>query len=227
MKVLIADDEQRIIKIVTDFLNKSKIDVVSFVDGESAWECFSKNPEEFDLLILDIMMPGYNGWELCRMVRNISNIPVIMLTARSDEFDELMAYENGADEYVTKPFRPTVLVKRVEALIRRYKDEKKDYSEYELDDVLQFNHEAHEVRINGEEVLLTLKEYKILNMLISNSGLVLSRDQILMNVWGDLYEGEIRTVDSHVARLRVKLGKWGEKHLKTVYGVGYKIEGMK
>lgn len=226
-KILIADDEERILKIVSDFLNKNGFEVVCATDGESAWDIFSASPNDFSLLILDIMMPGYNGWELCKLVRTISNVPVIMLTARSDEFDELMAYESGADEYVTKPFRPTILVKRVEALVRRYGDDVSSDKTVVNADTLIFNHEAHEVRLGGKEVALTLKEYSILKMLFENCGVVFSREKILSNVWGMDYEGDIRTVDSHVARLRIKLGTWGDKHLKTVYGLGYKIEDTK
>lgn len=225
MRILVADDEERILKIVADFLKKSAFEVECYKDGESAWNAFSANPSSYSLLILDIMMPGYNGWELCKMVRNISKVPVIMLTARSDEFDELMAYECGSDEYVTKPFRPTVLVKRVEALVRRYNIENTTENVEVFTDVLSFNHDAHEVRLDGKEVQLTLKEYSILHMLFENEGMVFSREKILSNIWGMDYEGDVRTVDSHVARLRIKLGSWGEKHLKTVYGLGYKIEG--
>ena len=226
-KILIADDEERILKIVSDFLRKNDYEVETATDGETAWELFSANPSEYSLLILDIMMPGYNGWELCRKVRERSKVPVIMLTARSDEFDELMAYESGVDEYVTKPFRPTVLVKRVEALLRRYSAEKELLSMESGNDVLIFNHDAHEVKLGGKEVQLTLKEYCILKMLFENAGVVYSREQILSSNWGMDYDGDVRTVDSHVARLRIKLGDWGEKHLKTVYGLGYKIEGVK
>ena len=225
-KILVVDDEERILKIVSDFLKKNEFEVETSLDGEEAWELFSKNPGSYSLLILDIMMPGYNGWELCRKVREISKVPVIMLTARSDEFDELMAYESGVDEYVTKPFRPTILVKRVEALLRRYSVEK-EAPAADSDDTLVFNHEAHEVKLGGKEVQLTLKEYCILKMLFENAGVVYSREQILDSNWGMDYDGDVRTVDSHVARLRIKLGDWGEKHLKTVYGLGYKIEGVK
>ena len=227
VKILVADDEERILKIVSDFLKKSEFEVDTVQDGEQAWDMFRADPSAYSLLILDIMMPGYNGWELCRKVREISRVPVIMLTARSDEFDELMAYESGADEYVMKPFRPTVLVKRVEALVRRYSSQADAVEDEAAKNVLIFNHDAHEVKLGGKEVQLTLKEYCILKMLFENSGVVYTREQILANIWGADYDGDVRTVDSHVARLRIKLGEWGEKHLKTVYGLGYKIEGIK
>ena len=226
-KILVADDEERILNIVSDFLKKSDLEVETYTDGDSAWDAFSASPRDYSLLILDIMMPGYNGWELCRRVREISKVPVIMLTARSEEFDELMAYESGADEYVTKPFRPSVLVKRVEALLRRYSAENDTGDVAVRGDRLIFNHDAHEVKLGGKEVQLTLKEYCILKMLFENAGVVFSREQILTSIWGLDYDGDVRTVDSHVARLRIKLGDWGEKHLKTVYGLGYKIEGLR
>ena len=169
------------------------------------------------------MMPGLNGWEVCRNVREISNVPVIMLTARSEEFDMLTGYENGADDYVTKPFSPVVLVKRVEALLRRVNSAGAGANEKEVRDLI-FNDEAHEVRLEGKEIDLTLKEYKILKKFLESPGRVFSREQLLDSIWGFDFAGDVRTVDSHVARLRTKLGEWGNKHLKTVYGIGYKIE---
>ena len=183
---------------------------------------FENNKKSIDLIILDIMMPGLNGWEVCRKIRETSNVPVIILSARSEEFDELTGYESGADDYVTKPFSPIILVKRVEALLRRASSSSQ-IAEREFNDLI-FNDEAHEVRLEGKEVELTLKEYNILKMLLQDSGRVFSREQLLDGIWGYDFTGDIRTVDSHVARLRTKLGEWGNKHLKTVYGVGYKIE---
>ena len=168
-------------------------------------------------------MPGLNGWEVCRKIREISDVPVIMLTARSEEFDMLTGYENGADEYVTKPFSPGVLVKRVEALLRRANGASAPQSEKEISQLV-FNDEAHEVRLEGKEIDLTLKEYKILKKFLESPGRVFSREQLLDSIWGFDFSGDVRTVDSHVARLRTKLGEWGNKHLKTVYGIGYKIE---
>jgi DNA-binding response OmpR family regulator len=183
---------------------------------------FENNKKTIDLIILDIMMPGLNGWEVCRKIRETSNVPIIILSARSEEFDELTGYESGADDYVTKPFSPIILVKRVEALLRRVSSSSQT-AEREFNDLI-FNDEAHEVRLEGKEVELTLKEYNILKMLLQDSGRVFSREQLLDGIWGYDFTGDIRTVDSHVARLRTKLGEWGNKHLKTVYGVGYKIE---
>ncbi len=223
-RILVADDEARIRKLVSDFLKKDGFDVVEAEDGDSAYELFIKHRDDIDLIILDIMMPGLNGWEVCRRIRELSNVPVIMLTARTEEFDELTGYESGIDDYVTKPFSPTILVKRVEALLRRANGSnvkrEKQFSE------LFFNDDAHEVRLDGKEIELTLKEYNILKKFLDAPGRVFSREQLLDSIWGYDFAGDIRTVDSHVARLRTKLGSWGNKHLKTVYGIGYKIEEM-
>ena len=222
-RILVADDEQKIRKLVGDFLKKSGYDVIEAEDGDDAFRLFQLNKNDISLMILDIMMPGLNGWEVCRKVRETSDIPVIMLTARSEEFDILTGYENGADDYVTKPFSPGVLVKRVEALLRRVGGGSSVISEKTVSKLV-FNDEAHEVRLEGKEVDLTLKEYKILKKFLESLGRVFSREQLLDSIWGFDFSGDIRTVDSHVARLRTKLGEWGNKHLKTVYGIGYKIE---
>ena len=222
-RIIVADDEQKIRKLVGDFLKKSGYDVIEAEDGDEAYNLFCENKNNVNLIILDIMMPGLNGWEVCRKIREISDVPVIMLTARSEEFDMLTGYENGADEYVTKPFSPGVLVKRVEALLRRANGASAPQSEKEISQLV-FNDEAHEVRLEGKEIDLTLKEYKILKKFLESPGRVFSREQLLDSIWGYDFSGDIRTVDSHVARLRTKLGDWGNKHLKTVYGIGYKIE---
>ena len=219
-KILIADDEQKIRKLVCDFLKNVGYETLEAEDGDEAFELFQKHEDDIDLVILDIMMPGLNGCEVCKESRALSDVPVIMLTARSEEFDELLGYESGADDYVTKPFSPTILVKKVEALLRRTKSSA--YLAGEKD--LTFNHEAHEVRLNGQEIELTLKEYNILKKLLENPGRVYSREQLLDSIWGYDYVGDIRTVDSHIARLRTKLGDWGNRRLKTVYGIGYKLE---
>lgn len=222
-KIIVADDEQKIRKLVGGFLEKSGYAVLEAEDGDEAYSLFCENKSDISLLILDIMMPGLNGWEVCRKIREISDVPVIMLTARSEEFDILTGYENGADDYVTKPFSPGVLVKRVEALLRRANAGGASQNEKEISELV-FNDEAHEVRLEGKEVELTLKEYKILKKFLESPGRVFSREQLLDSIWGFDFSGDIRTVDSHVARLRTKLGEWGNKHLKTVYGIGYKIE---
>ena len=220
--ILIADDEERIRKIVGDFLKKEGYNVLEAENGDITYEIFNRDKSRIDLIILYIMMPGLNGWEVCRKIRESSNVPVIMLSARSEEFDELTGYEAGADDYVTKPFSPIILVKRVEALLRRASSSAV-MNEKEFNDLI-FNDDAHEVRLEGKEIELTLKEYNILKVLLEDSGRVFSREQLLDSIWGYDFTGDIRTVDSHVARLRTKLGNWGNKHLKTIYGIGYKIE---
>lgn len=220
-KIIIADDEQLIRKLVCDFLKKENHTLLEAENGEQALELFEENPDT-SLLILDIMMPEIDGWEVCRRIRKKSDVPVMMLTARSQDFDQITGFESGADDYVTKPFSPVVLVKRVEALLRRNATSVgQKVNEYWG---LAIDPSAHEVKINGREIELTLKEFKILEKLLSPIGRAYSREQLLDDVWGFDYFGDTRTVDSHVARLRTKLGEWGENHLKTVYGVGYKIQ---
>lgn len=220
-KILVADDEELIRNLVCDFLRRDGYEPLSACDGEEALEVFRENPE-IALAILDIMMPNIDGWEVCRTIRETSSVPVIMLTARSQEFDELTGFEAGADDYVTKPFSPSVLMKRVAVLLKReaVKTETTIYNVGEL----KLDAEAHDVWINGSPVMLTLKEYSILYKLISNPGRVFSREQLLDDIWGFDFDGDMRTVDSHVARLRTKLGQWGTQYIKTIYGTGYKIE---
>ena len=222
-KIIVADDEMRIRKLVSDFLKREGYEPVEAENGQQALDLFEKLKDEVALLILDIMMPEYNGWEVCRKIRENSDVPIILLTARSEEFDELTGYEAGADDYVTKPFSPSVLMKRVAALLRRADGSSKTRNGKSISNLI-INEEAQEVHLNGTELELTLKEYNILLKLMENPGRVYSREQLLDIIWGYDYVGDIRTVDSHVARLRTKLGDWGIKHLKTVYGIGYKIE---
>ncbi len=221
--IIVADDEKRIRSLVSDFLKQAGYDVMEAEDGDEAYRLFEENKDDVKLMILDIMMPGLNGWEVTRKIRETSALPIIILSARSEEFDELTGYEAGADDYVTKPFSPTVLVKRVEAVLRR-SNSGASASEEKQFNALIFNDSAHEVRLDGVEIDLTLKEYNILKKFLESPGRVFSREQLLDTVWGYDYQGDVRTVDSHVARLRTKLGPWGTKHLKTVYGIGYKIE---
>lgn len=220
-KILVADDEELIRQLVCDFLENAGHKTLAAADGDAALKLFRENPDTA-LLILDIMMPGPDGWAVTREVRRQSDVPIILLSARGQEFDQLTGFEAGADEYVTKPFSPMVLVKRAEALLRRHTAEAEpraaDYWGLTVDAT------AHEVKIDGEQVALTLKEYNILIKLLSNVGRVYNREQLLDDIWGFDYFGDTRTVDSHVARLRTKLGTWGTAHLKTVYGVGYKIQ---
>ena len=217
LKILIADDEERIVSLVSDFLRAAGYETVTAADGAEALEKF-RSEGDFSLVLLDIMMPEIDGWEVCREIRKESGVPIIMLTARAEEFDQLMGFESGADEYVTKPFSPAVLVKRVTALIRR--DQKSD----EKEEGLTVDPASYTATLHGVTLDLTLKEFEILCYLFENKGRVFSRDRILEAVWGYDYEGDSRTVDSHVARLRTKLGDYGNLHLKTVYGMGYKFE---
>ncbi|MBE6766272.1 MAG: response regulator transcription factor [Ruminococcaceae bacterium] len=217
-KIIVADDESRITSLVGDFLSAAGYKPVLASDGAEALAAFSEN-RDAAAVILDIMMPELNGWEVCREIRKQSSVPIILLTARAEEFDQLMGFEAGADEYVTKPFSPAVLVKRVEALIRRSKTREQDG-----DRGLRIEREAFVAYLDGKELELTVKEFEILNHLFENKGRVFSRDQILAAVWGYDFEGDPRTVDSHVARLRLKLGDYGNMHIKTVYGLGYKFE---
>ena len=222
-KIIVADDEARIRRLVCDFLASEGYQPLEAADGDIALELFEKN-EDTAALILDVMMPNIDGWEVCRRIRRTSNVPVLMLTARSEEFDELMGFEVGADDYVTKPFSPGVLMKRVAALLRRSGSEEDDSSALPCVDGLCIDETAHLVTLDNKALEVTLKEYNILLKLMNSPGRVYSREQLLDDIWGYDYAGDIRTVDSHVARLRTKLGDWGEKHLKTVYGIGYKIE---
>ena len=220
-KILVADDEELIMNLVCDFLRRDGYEPLSASDGEEALEIFRANPD-ISLVILDIMMPKIDGWEVCRTIRQTSNVPVIMLTARSQEFDELTGFEAGADDYVTKPCSPSVLMKRVAALLKR-NAANVESTVFRIDE-LKLDSQAHEVWIGNSTVMLTLKEYSILYKLIAASGRVFSREQLLDDIWGFDFDGDMRTVDSHVARLRTKLGDWGARHIKTIYGAGYKIE---
>ena len=220
-KILIADDEERIIKLVADFLRGAGYEPVCAKDGEEALRLFGEQPD-IALVIADIMMPGLDGWALTKEIRKTSNVPVIMLSARAEEFDLLTGFEAGIDEYVTKPFSPSVLVKRVEALLRRTKGPSAKPAQEKQGVWIDEN--AFLAYLDGEPLELTLKEFELLRHLKENAGRVLTRDQLLDAVWSYDYDGDERTVDSHIARLRAKLGGYGAAHLKTVYGMGYKFD---
>ena len=219
-KILSADDEERIVKLVSDFLTASGYEVVCAADGKEALELFDKTGA--DLAIIDIMMPEVDGWAVTREIRKKSDIPIIMLSARAEEFDLLTGFESGIDEYVTKPFSPAVLVKRVEALLKRSTGQ--PLSGEEIKKGLIIDNDAFTAFVDGVPLELTLKEFELLSYLYENSGRVLTRDQLLNAIWGYDYLGDSRTVDSHIARLRTKLGDYGTSHLKTIYGMGYKLE---
>ena len=224
-KILVADDEQLIRKLIGDCLKKEGHTVLEAEDGEKAVELF-KNNKDISLALLDIMMPEIDGWQVCKTIRETSGIPVVLVSARSEDFDQIMGFESGADDYVTKPFSLAVLMRRVDTLLKRgaspVKAVEENDDEYNIDG-LKVLISAHEVFINGERIELTLKEFKILCKLCSHPGRVYTRDKLLDELWGMDYAGDLRTVDSHVARLRTKLGDWGTKYIKTVYGTGYKL----
>lgn len=217
--ILIADDEQRIVDLVSDFLHAAGYETLKAYDGKQALEIFER--QKADLAIIDIMMPEIDGWELTRLIRQSSQLPIIMLSARSEEFDQLTGFEAGVDEYVTKPFSPAVLVKRVEALLKRSEGNQTAFTEQKG---LTVDRQAFIAVLDGKTLELTLKEFELLAHLYENSGLVLTREQLLDAIWGYDYLGDSRTVDSHIARLRTKLGDYGSAHLKTIYGMGYKLE---
>lgn len=218
--ILVADDEPRITELISDFLSANGYNTLIAHDGETALEIYNQH-KEVSLVILDIMMPEKDGWQVCSEIRKKSDVPIMLLTARSEEFDQLMGFESGADDYVTKPFSPAVLVKRIEALLRRSGAKNVESKDKKG---LVINKEAYVAYMDGKVLELTLKEFEILVYLSDNHSRVLTRDQILNAVWGYDFDGDNRTVDSHVARLRTKLGSFGTTNLKTVYGMGYKFE---
>lgn len=224
-KILIADDEELIRRLVSDFLVQEGYEPLVAVDGDEALAIFEETPD-IALMILDIMMPGTDGWEVCRKVREVSQLPIIMLSARSTEFDQLTAFDAGADDYVTKPCSPSVLMKRVAALLRRGTGSSEETNIMAIDE-LKLDSTAHEVWLDGHSISLTLKEYSILQKLLAVPGRVFTREQLLDDIWGFDFDGDVRTVDSHVARLRTKLGEWGAQHIRTIYGAGYKLEVTK
>jgi len=219
IKVLVADDESRMRKLVKDFLNKNNMVVLEAENGEQACDIFYSE-KDISLIILDVMMPKMDGWAVCREIRKVSDIPIIMLTAKGDEKDELLGFELGVDEYVTKPFSPKVLVARVEAILRRTKGSEDDIVEI---GGIKIDHQAHVVSIDDKLIDLSVKEFELLDYFVSNRGKALSRDKILNNVWNYDYYGDARTIDTHVKKLRSKMGEKGE-YIKTIWGMGYKFE---
>lgn len=220
-KILVADDEERIVKLVSDFLTASGYEIIPASDGKEALDRFNAD-SDISLAVIDIMMPEIDGWAVTREIRKKSDIPIIMLSARAEEFDLLTGFESGIDEYVTKPFSPAVLVKRIEALLKRSSGQPLPGEEVKKG--LVIDDSAFVAYIDGTPLELTLKEFELLSYLYQNSGRVLTRDQLLNAIWGYDYLGDSRTVDSHIARLRTKLGDYGAAHLKTIYGMGYKLE---
>ena len=220
LKILVVDDESRMRKLVKDFLVKKKYKVLEAGDGEEAIEVFFGN-KDISLIILDVMMPKMDGWEVCKEIRKFSKVPIIMLTAKSEENDELKGFELGVDEYISKPFSPKILVARVDAILRRANKIGADMT-IEAGDI-KIDKAAHIVKVKDKEIELSFKEFELLTYFIENKGIALSRENILNNVWNYDYFGDARTIDTHVKKLRSKLGDCGD-YIKTVWGMGYKFE---
>lgn len=220
LKILVVDDEARMRKLVKDFLIKSNYDVIEAEDGSQAVDIFFEQ-KNIALIILDVMMPNMDGWAVCREVRQYSKVPIIMLTAKSDERDELQGFQLGVDEYISKPFSPKILVARVEAILRRTNQLSAEEC-MEAGGIL-IDKAAHSVAIDGEAIELSYKEFELLTYFVENKGIALSREKILNNVWNYDYFGDARTIDTHVKKLRSKMGKKGDL-IKTIWGMGYKFE---
>ena len=218
-KILVVDDEERMRKLLKDYLNADGFDIVEAENGQVALDIF-KSDEKVSLVILDVMMPVLDGWSTLRSLRNISKVPVIMLTARGEEQDELFGFELGVDEYISKPFSPKTLVARVKSLLNRCYPVNEQNVDY---DGIVIDKTAHVVSVDGKSIDLSMKEFELLEYLISNIGVALSREKILNNVWNYDYYGDSRTIDSHIKKLRKKLGKKGN-HIETVRGLGYKFK---
>ncbi len=220
IKVLVVDDESRMRKLVSDFLVKKNYTVIEAADGQEAVDTFFET-KDISLIILDVMMPKMDGWQVVREIRTYSKVPIIMLTAKGEERDELQGFNLGVDEYISKPFSPKILVARVDAILRRTSaldaEEKVEAGGIILDE------SAHSVTIDGKEIELSFKEFELLGYFMKNQGIALSREKILNNVWNYDYFGDARTIDTHVKKLRAKMGEKGEC-IKTIWGMGYKFE---
>lgn len=220
IKILVVDDEQRMRRLLSDFLKKQNYEVLEAADGEQAVDLFYEQ-KEIALILLDVMMPKMDGWEVCKEIRRHSKVPIIMLTAKGDERDELLGFELGVDEYISKPFSLKILLARVEAILRRT-------NRLGADEILEaggirINQSAHQTEVDGVPVELSFKEFELLTYFLKNQGIALSREKILNNVWNYDYFGDARTIDTHVKKLRSKLGERGQL-IKTIWGMGYKFE---
>lgn len=220
IKILVVDDESRMRKLVRDFLMQKGYSVLEAGDGEEALKVFEENENKISLILLDVMMPKLDGWSVLRQIRQTSKIPIIMLTARGEEQDELFGFELGVDEYISKPFSPKILVARVEAILKRTVGDKKEVKDY---GGIVIDQEGRNVTVDGKPVEMSLREYELLKYLVDNANIALSRDKILNNVWNYDYYGDSRTIDSHIKKIRHKLGKKG-KYIQTMRGIGYKFE---
>ena len=218
--ILVVDDELRMRKLLRDFLTAKGYQILEAEDGEKAIEVFEENRNKVKLILLDVMMPKLDGWSVLRKIRQESNLPVIMLTARGEEQDELFGFELGVDEYISKPFSPKILVARVDAILKRVYGDTKQLKDY---DGIVIDQEGRTIKVDGKPIDLSLREYELLKYLLDNENIALSRDKILNNVWNYDYYGDSRTIDSHIKKIRHKLGKKG-KYIETVRGIGYKFE---
>ena len=219
LKILVVDDESRMRKLVGDFLKKSGYQVLEAADGSAALDIFFEQ-SDIALVILDVMMPKMDGWQVCKEIRQYSKVPIIMLTAKSEEQDELLGFELGVDEYITKPFSPKILVARVEAILRRTINS--ESAEVLSAGGIHIDKSAHSVTIDGTPIELSYKEFELLTYFMENRGIALSREKILNNVWNYDYYGDARTIDTHVKKLRSKMGEKGDL-IKTIWGMGYKL----
>jgi len=218
-KILVVDDESRMRKLVRDFFVKNNYEVIEAENGEEAVDIFFEQ-KDIELILLDVMMPKMDGWQVCKEIRQYSTVPIIMLTAKSDERDELLGFELGVDEYISKPFSPKILVARAEAVLRRAGTVAAETTEI---GGIVLDKSAHRVSVDGQPVELSVKEFELLTYFIDNKGVALSRERILNNVWNYDYFGDARTIDTHVKKLRSKLGEKGD-YIKTIWGMGYKFE---
>ncbi len=218
--ILVVDDEERMRKLIKDFLKAKGYNILEAEDGEEALQIFSEKQSKIELILLDVMMPKLDGWSVLREIRKDSNVPIIMLTARGEERDELFGFELGVDEYISKPFSPKILVARVEAILKRTKANENEVVNIEG---IEIDKDGRTVSVDGKNIELSLREYELLVYLIENKNIALSRDKILNNVWNYDYYGDTRTIDSHIKKIRHKLGKKG-KYIKTIRGIGYKFE---
>ena len=218
--ILVVDDELRMRKLIKDFLAAKGYSILEAEDGEKGLEVFEENKNKISLILLDVMMPKLDGWSVLRQIRQESKVPIIMLTARGEEQDELFGFELGVDEYISKPFSPKILVARVEAILKRSNQDEKEVKDY---GGIEIDKEGRTVKVDGKPIELSLREYELLTYLVDNANIALSRDKILNNVWNYDYYGDSRTIDSHIKKIRHKLGKKG-KYIQTMRGVGYKFE---
>ena len=218
--ILVVDDEQRMRKLIKDFLVAKGYSILEAEDGEKGLEVYEENKNKISLILLDVMMPKLDGWSVLRQIRQESKVPIIMLTARGEEQDELFGFELGVDEYISKPFSPKILVARVEAILKRTNQDEKEIKDY---GGIEIDKEGRTVKVDGKPIELSLREYELLTYLVDNENIALSRDKILNNVWNYDYYGDSRTIDSHIKKIRHKLGKKG-KYIQTMRGVGYKFE---